>query len=66
MLTAYHTTALDVRKGGRQWLVFFNQAALFFCCLSLSGKTRFFYLTMILWLALDLCSVSQKHQPEEA
>lgn len=66
MLTSYHTTALDVRKGGRQWLVFFSQASLFFCCLSLTGKTRFFFLMMILYLALDLCSVSQKRQPEEA
>ncbi len=68
MLTAYHKTVLDVRKGNRFWLVFFSQAALFFSCLSLVGKTRFFYLTMIVYLALDLCSVQpgKAEQPEEA
>lgn len=66
MLTGYHNAVLDVQKGGRQWLVFFNQAALFFCCFSLTGRNRFFYLTMIVWLALDLCSVSKGRQPEEA
>ena len=66
MLHAYHNTALAVRKGGRQWLVFSNQAALFFCCLSLCGKNRFFYLTMILYLFLDLCSLRIDRQPEEA
>ena len=66
MLTAYHKTALDVKKGGRPALVFFSQAALFFCCLSLGGNNRFFYLTMIVWLALDMCSVNTGRQPEEA
>lgn len=69
MLTGYHMTVLDVRKGGRRWLVFCNQAALFFCCLSLTGTNRFFYLTMIVWLALDLCSVEKGRAvqpPEEA
>lgn len=66
MLTGYHNAVVDVQKGSRQWLVFFNQAALFFCCLSLTGKNRFFYLAMIVWLALDLCSVSKSQQSEEA
>lgn len=66
MLTAYHKTVLDVQKGGRTGLVFCSQAALFFCCLSLAGNNRFFYLTMIIWLALDLCSVNRGRQPEEA
>ena len=66
MLTAYHKTVVDVRKTSRQWLVFSSQAALFFCCLSLCGNNRFFYLTMIVWLVLDLCSVNKGRQPEEA
>lgn len=66
MITGYHNTVLDVQKGGRVWLVFSNQAALFFCCLSLAGGNRFFYLTMIVYLALDLCSVDRGCQPEEA
>ena len=64
MLTAYHKTVLDVRKNGRLMLVFCSQAALFFSCLALTGKNRFFYLTMIVWLALDLCSVSNKGKSE--
>lgn len=66
MLTGYHSTVADVRKSSRQWLVFSNQAALFFCCLSLAGNNRFFYLMMIIYLALDLCSVNRGCQPEEA
>lgn len=66
MLTGYHNAVLDVQKGSRQWLVFFNQAALFCCCLSLTGTNRFFYLAMIVWLVLDLCSVRKGRQPEEA
>ncbi len=67
MLTGYHNTVLDVQKGSRIWLVFCNQAALFFCCLSLVGSNRIFYLAMIVYLALDLCSVSRgRQQPEEA
>ena len=66
MLTGYHNTVLDVQKGGRTRLVFYNQAALFFCCLSLAGSYRIFYLAMIVYLALDLCCVSRGRQPEEA
>ena len=65
MLSAYYTTVLDVRKGSRARLVFLNQAALYFCCLSLTGKNRFFYLAMVIYLALDLCSTS-RNLPEEA
>lgn len=66
MLGGYHSTVSAVRKSSRQWLVFSNQAALLFCCLSLAGNNRFFYLMMIIYLALDLCSVSIGRQPEEA
>lgn len=65
MLTGYHRAVLDVQKGSRMWLVFWSQAALFSCCIALGGHNRFFYLTMIVWLALDLCSVSRGRQPEE-
>lgn len=65
MLTGYYLSVLDTRKSSRRWLVFFNQAALFFCCLSLNGENRLFYLGMILWLALDLCSVEVRQPPAE-
>lgn len=66
MLSGYRMTELDVQKGSRRWLVFSNQAALFFCCLSLSGTNRLFYLSMIVYLALDLCSVRTGRPAEEA
>lgn len=65
MLTGYYLSVVDTRKGSRRWLVFFNQAALFFCCLSLHGENRVFYLGMLLWLALDLCSVEVQQPPTE-
>lgn len=63
MLTGYYLSVLDTRKSGRRWLVFFNQAALFCCCLSLTEENRLFYLGMAIWLALDLCSVEVTHTP---
>jgi hypothetical protein len=64
MLTGYYLSVADTRKSGRRWLVFSNQAALFFCCLSLNGENRLFYLGMLLWLALDLCSVDLRSEPQ--
>lgn len=63
MLTSYYLSVLDTRKAGRQWLVFFNQSALFCCCLCLNSAHRLFYLGMAVWLALDLCSVEVKSAP---
>lgn len=58
MVTAYHGAVLDAqKKGNRRWYVFSNQAALFFCCLSLQGISWPFYLAMALWLATNLCSL---------
>ena len=66
MLTVYHKAVLDVQKGSRGKLVFWSQAALFSCCLAMAGSNRLFYLAMVIYLALDLCSVSKTQQPEEA
>ena len=63
MLTSYYLSVLDTRKAGRQWLVFFNQAALFCCCLCLNGMNNLFYLAMAVWLTLDLCSVEVRQAP---
>lgn len=60
MLTAYHGTLLDARKSGRRWYVFCNQAAVFCCCMSLTGKNWPFYLTMAFWAATNLCSLQVK------
>lgn len=61
MLTAYHGAVLDAeKKGSRRWYVFSNQAALFFCFLSLQGTSWPFYLAMAAWTATRLCSLKPK------
>ena len=67
MLTAYHHTVLDAeKKGSRRFFVFCNQAALFFCLLSLQGSSWPFYLAMALWLATNLCSLEPAPEKEDA
>lgn len=63
MLTAYQTVCLDIYKGDRRLYVFFNQAALFCCCLSLTDTLRYFYLGMGIYCATNLCTlrVSRSH-----
>lgn len=57
MLTAYHSAVLDAKKTGRRWLVFCNQGALFFCCVSVWSDSWLFYLTMGFWMFTGLCSL---------
>ena len=58
MLTAYHGTVLDAdKKSGRRIYAFCNQAALFFCCMSLQDSSWPFYLAMAAWLGTNLCSL---------
>lgn len=54
MLFAYHRSALDVTGKSFRAYVFFNQAALFFCLLSLNTDTWMFYAAMAVWTATDL------------
>lgn len=67
MLTAYHYALLDAQVSSRRRLVFFSQSALFCCCLSLCGGDLLFYISMVGWLALDLCSVAtpRRQAPKE-
>lgn len=60
MLCVFHGTILDTQVGSRRWFVFFNQAALFFCCMSLVGDSWGFYLAMGLFCATNLCSLQDK------
>ena len=58
MLTAYHGAVLDADKtANRRGYAFFNQAALFFCCMSLQGASWPFYLAMAAWVGTNLCSM---------
>ena len=62
MLFAYHRAGLDVNGKGFRQYIFFNQATLFFCCLSLNTDTWLFYLAMAVWAATDLhiCAYSKQ------
>jgi|GEM_PF-28191 len=54
MLFAYHRSALDVTGKSFRLYIFFNQAALFFCLLSLNTENWMFYGAMAIWTATDL------------
>ena len=54
---AYQALCLDERKADRRAYVFFNQAALYFCCLSLTDKQWPFYLGMAIFFATNLCTL---------
>ena len=66
MLTGYYLAAFDIHRDSLNRLVFFNQTALFSCCLCLNGENRLFFLGMLLWLALDLCDVHRFSSPAES
>lgn len=57
MLTAYQATCLDAGKGSRRWYAFCNQAAVFFCCVSLLSSHWLFYLSMGLWAGTNICNL---------
>lgn len=60
MLCVFHGTILDTQVGSRRWFVFFNQAALFCCCMSLVGSSWGFYLAMGIFCATNLCSLQDR------
>jgi len=57
MLTAFTHACLAIREGTRRNFVFYNQCALFCCCLAVPGEKAVFFLCMGAWLALDLCAL---------
>lgn len=64
MLTAYYGAVLDAdKKANRRGYVFCNQAALFFCCMSLQGSRWPFYLAMAAWVGTGLCSLKLSPTP---
>lgn len=63
ILASYHRTALDGRAGRRDLFVFCDQAALFFCCLSLVSDNWLFYLTMAFWTGTNLCTLHSVKKP---
>ena len=63
MLSSYHRAVLEVAQNSRRWFIFSNQAALFFCFVSVIGEGGFFYLPMGIWAATELCSLKQPKKP---
>ena len=60
MLSVFHGTVLDTQVGSRRMFVFFNQGALFFCCMSFVGDWWFFYTAMGIFCATNVCSLKDK------
>ena len=63
MLFAYHRAALDVTGQSFRRYIIFNQAALFFCCMSLNTDNWLFHASMAIWAATDL-HIPQQKQPK--
>lgn len=63
MLYAYHRSMADQVGVNLRRELFFGQAALFFCCMSLNDQNGLFYLCMALWTALEArVPVSQEQE----
>ena len=54
LLSSYYRTALNILGGNLRKVVFFSQAALFFCYLSIPQGNLLFYIPMMLWLSADM------------
>ncbi len=61
MFGAYQALCLDLHKEDRRAYAFLNQAALFFCFLSLPDSQAAFYLGMGIYCATNLCSMRVSH-----
>ena len=62
LIACYYRTELDVHTDHSRQYVFFSQAALFCCCMSLIGKDWLFYLSSAIYLATDYCVIFPKEQ----
>ena len=58
MLAAYHRAAFNADFGSRRAYVFFDLAAVYFCCLSLTGGGAVIYIAMGVWMFTDLCKLT--------
>ena len=55
LLACYHRAEADALMGDYRKYLFFGQAALFCCCVCLSGADWLFYLSAGVWIASDYC-----------
>lgn len=58
LIACYYRAELTTRAGNCRRYVFFAQAALFCCCVSLRGEDWLFYLSGAVWTAADFCALS--------
>ena len=62
LLTCYQHCALTLQCGSRRQFLFYNQAALFFCCLSFGTQMWVFFLGTAIWMVADMGSLySPRH-----
>jgi len=61
MISFYHRAELDALMGDYRKYLFFGQAALFCCCLCVTGEDWQFYLSAVLWITTDSC-VPPRHE----
>ena len=66
MLAGYQRTALDLSSGNCKFFAFYNQAALFFCLVSLWGENWTFYLSLAIWNVCNIPSFKTGKQPKDA
>ncbi len=59
-IAGYYRAEIINRAGNCRRYVFFAQAALFCCCVSLRGEEWLFYLSGAVWVAADYCSLSSR------
>ncbi len=58
MLSTYQRATFDAQEGKRRPYAFFSLTAIFFSCISLVGWSNIlFFLSVIIWLITDLCSL---------
>ena len=62
LLATFFHTELDAGTGNYRRYCFFNQAALFCCCLCLPGEETLFYLSAALWMTGDSLGLTAPHR----
>lgn len=56
-LSCFHRTTFDLGQGNRPLFVLLDLAAVYFCCLSVTGDGWIFYLTTGFWMYTELCTL---------
>lgn len=65
LVCIYFHAQLALKQEGVRSFVFFQQAALLLCCMSLNSDCTVLYLAMAAWLSCDLCLSTPAHPHRE-